>query len=63
MGLSLGACPPLACCLISVIEPLLNPVWVFIFDGERPGILALIGAVIIIVTITYWCIYKEKHYA
>ncbi len=63
VGLSLGACPPLACCLISVIEPLLNPVWVFIFDGERPGVLALIGAVIIIVTITYWCIYKEKHYA
>lgn len=48
-------CPPLACCLLGVIEPLLNPVWVAIFDGEKPGIFALIGGVIVIVTITVWC--------
>lgn len=50
-----GHCPPLACCLLGVIEPLLNPVWVAIFDGEKPGVFALIGAVILIVTITVWC--------
>ena len=54
-------CPPLACCLLGAVEPLLNPVWVFLFDGERPGIFALIGSVIVIVSITVWCIFgKEK---
>ena len=54
-------CPPLACCLLGAVEPLLNPVWVFLFDGERPGIFALIGSVIVIVSVTLWCILgKEK---
>ncbi len=49
-------CPPLACSLLSAVEPLLNPVWVMIFDGERPGLFALLGGVIVIVSITVWCI-------
>lgn len=54
-------CPPLACCLLSAVEPLLNPIWVFIFDGERPGIFAFVGGIIVIVSITVWCIFgKEK---
>ena len=48
-------CPPLACCLLGVIEPLLNPVWVMIFDGETPGPLALVGGLIVVITITVWC--------
>jgi len=54
-------CPPLACCLLGAIEPMLNPVWVFLFDGERPGLFALIGCVIVIVSVTVWCIFgKDK---
>lgn len=53
-------CPPLACSLIGALEPLLNPVWVFIFDGEAPGIFALAGAVVVIVTICIWCVYDAK---
>lgn len=49
------SCPPLACCLLGGLEPLLNPVWVMLFDGETPGILAFIGGVIVIITITVWC--------
>ena len=48
-------CPPLACCLLGVLEPLLNPVWVMIFDGETPGPLALVGGLIVVITITVWC--------
>lgn len=58
-----GQCPPLVCSLLGVLEPLLNPVWVAIFDGETPGLLALIGAVIVIVTITAWCIHNGKEEA
>jgi drug/metabolite transporter (DMT)-like permease len=53
-------CPPLACCLLGAVEPLLNPVWVAIFDGERPGIFALIGGVIVIAAVTAWCIVSGK---
>ena len=49
-------CPPLACSLIAMLEPMLNPTWVAIFAGEIPGIFAFIGAAIIIGTVTWWCI-------
>ena len=58
---SADCCPPLACCLLGALEPLLNPVWVFLFNGERPGLFALIGAVIVVGAITVWCLYKAKH--
>ena len=53
-------CPPLACCLLGAVEPLLNPVWVAIFDGEKPGIFALLGAVVVIVSITVWSIFGQE---
>ena len=53
-------CPPLACCLLGAVEPLLNPVWVLIFDGEKPGIFALIGGVIVVVSITLWCMFGKE---
>ncbi len=53
-------CPPLACSLLGAIEPLLNPVWVLIFDGEKPGIFALIGGIIVIVSVTVWCIIGSR---
>lgn len=53
-------CPPLACSLLSALEPLLNPVWVFLFDGEAPGTFALIGAVIVVASVTAWCIAGQK---
>lgn len=53
-------CPPLACSLLGAIEPLLNPVWVLLFDGEKPGIFALIGGVIVIASVTAWCALGNK---
>lgn len=52
-------CSPLACSLIGMIEPILNPVWVLIFDGETPGFYALIGGIIVIAAVTIWCIVGE----
>ena len=53
-------CPPLACCLLGAVEPLLNPVWVFLFNGEKPGPFALLGAVVVIVSITVWSICGQE---
>ena len=55
-GIASRDCPPLACSLIGMLEPLLNPVWVAIFIGEMPGSFALAGAVIIIATVSWWCV-------
>lgn len=59
-------CPPLACALLAALEPLLNPVWVLLFNGERPGPFALAGGIVVIATVTLWCIFgkeKEAEYA
>ncbi len=43
--------------IIGYIEPVLNPVWVFLFLGERPGTWALTGGAIIIAAVashTVW---------
>ncbi len=56
-------CPPLACALLGAVEPLLNPVWVLLFDGETPGLFAICGAVVVIVSITTWLIYGNKEKA
>ena len=53
-------CPPLACSLLSALEPLLNPIWVFLFYGEAPGAFALLGGVIVIATVAMWCVYDAR---
>lgn len=47
--------------LIPIIEPLFNPVWVFIFTGELPSILAFYGGLIILATIVLRSIYITKN--
>lgn len=53
-------CSALACSLIGILEPLLNPVWVFLFDGERPGLFAFIGGIIVIAAVTLWCVFENR---
>jgi len=38
--------------MIAVIEPILNPLWVFLFMGERPGGWAVLGGMIVLAAIT-----------
>jgi drug/metabolite transporter (DMT)-like permease len=38
--------------LTAVLEPIFNPVWVFLVLGERPGPRALVGGVIILTAVT-----------
>jgi drug/metabolite transporter (DMT)-like permease len=39
--------------LISVLEPILNPLWTLLFMGERIGQWALLGGVVVILSITF----------
>ena len=56
LNLSSKTCPPFACSLLGAMEPLLNPVWVALFANEIPGVLSIVGGVIVIATVTIWCI-------
>lgn len=38
--------------LIGMLEPVLNPVWVFIFLGETPGWWAVLGGAIIVAAVS-----------
>lgn len=46
-----GGTRPLDASIIGFIEPLLNPVWVFLFVGEQPSNWAILGGAIIIATV------------
>ncbi len=59
-ALAAGKCSALACCLLGALEPLLNPVWVLLFYGERPGTFALIGGAVVILTVTLWSVLPRR---
>lgn len=59
-GMAVRKCSPLTCSLISVIEPLVNPIWVLLFYGEKPGFFALIGGGIVISAVVSWTIWSSK---
>lgn len=54
-SVAINYCPPLGCVLISSIEIVLNPMWVWLGTGEMPDTFALIGSAIILITVTLWC--------
>lgn len=51
---------PLNASLLSMIEPIMNPVWVFLILREKPGPPALLGACVVISAILYLNIGKMK---
>ncbi len=60
-SIAIKRAPLLTCSLLAVLEPLLNPVWVFLFAGENPGVWSLVGGVIVIAVITLWYVYDARH--
>jgi drug/metabolite transporter (DMT)-like permease len=46
--------------LTAVLEPLFNPVWVFLVLGERPGPRALVGGAIILVAVTLRSVFSLR---
>jgi len=57
----------LLACLISTIEPILNPIWVMLAgligllpEIEIPGRLALLGGIVIILTVVGYNVWVER---
>jgi drug/metabolite transporter (DMT)-like permease len=42
---------PLDASIIGFFEPILNPVWVFLFYGEQPSNWAVLGGLLIVATV------------
>ena len=59
-GLAASGCTPLALTLLAALEPILNPIWVFLFVGEAPGRTALIGGAVVLVSVSLWCIWDAR---
>ena len=45
---------------VANLEPVLNPVWVFLFLGENPGALSILGAAIVLIAATIYSILGVK---
>lgn len=45
---------------LSLVEPLLNPLWVFLTIGELPGKLSILGGVIVLASVTVSCLRPKK---
>lgn len=52
--------PPVAASLVSSLEPILNPVWVAIFYGEIPSLVAVGGAAIVIGAVVVYNLKNAK---
>ena len=46
--------------LVPILEPLLNPLWVFLVRGEAPSASAIAGGGVILVTVTVWCLLRDR---
>ena len=53
--------PALEANLISTLEPVLNPVWVFLFLGESMGISALIGGLIVLTGVIFSAVSSARN--
>lgn len=51
---------PLRSCVISNVEPVMNPVWVFLFLGESPGAACILGAAIVLAAVTGQSVYEAR---
>ena len=40
--------------IIATLEPIINPIWVFVFIGEVPSLLALVGGVIVLISVSIY---------
>jgi len=59
-GFGIARVAALEASLIGMLEPVLNPVWVFAFLGERPGWWAVLGGLVIIAAVTVRTVAAER---
>ncbi|HSK69545.1 MAG TPA: DMT family transporter [Candidatus Limnocylindria bacterium] len=51
---------PVTASVMTTVEPVLSPLWVFLVLGEYPGALSLLGAALVILSVTGYGVYKSR---
>lgn len=51
---------PVTAAIVANVEPVLNPIWAFLFLGENPGLYSILGAVLVIASVTAYSVIKSK---
>ncbi len=59
LGIGLKYASPVSAAVLENLEPVLNPVWVFLIVGERPDTLGLIGCALVLVTVSVYSALPE----
>lgn len=59
-GFGIAQVQALEATLIGMLEPVLNPVWVFLFLGETPGRWAIVGGTVIVGAVTWRTVVSER---
>lgn len=59
-ALATNRCSAISCVVISAIEPILNPLWVAIFDKEIPSTLSIVSGLLLIAGITVYSVLDER---
>ena len=60
LSVGLKTTPPVTACLLTGIEPVLNPIWVALFYGEPITPLFALGGVIVLTSVTFYEIWNSK---
>jgi len=45
---------------VAMVEPVLNPLWAFLFLGENPGPFSLVGAALVILSVGVYSALKAR---
>jgi len=51
---------PVTAAIVANVEPVLNPLWVYLVIGETPGPFTLLGAVLVLLSVTLYSVLKGK---
>ncbi len=51
---------PVTAAIVANVEPVLNPIWVFLFLGENPGLYSILGAALVILAVTVYSALKNR---
>jgi drug/metabolite transporter (DMT)-like permease len=60
MSVSIRSLTAVEAILIQALEPIMNPVWVFLVIGEKPSSFALAGALVVLIAVTLRAVFRRK---
>jgi drug/metabolite transporter (DMT)-like permease len=60
MSISIRSLTAVEAILIQALEPIMNPVWVFLVIGEKPSSFALLGGLIVLISVTLRAILANR---